>query len=58
VLEYFAAVALDVEGTVTQMADERDRRLAQVDAKLAQVRKVQAEASVRPGGWMRSCGKA
>jgi Recombinase/Recombinase zinc beta ribbon domain len=44
VLEYFAQVALDVEGTVAQIADERDRRLAECDAKLAQARKVQAEA--------------
>jgi hypothetical protein len=31
-------VALDVEGTVTQIADERDRRLADCDARLARAR--------------------
>ena len=31
VLEYFAQVALDVEGTVAQLTGERDRRLAEVD---------------------------
>jgi hypothetical protein len=45
VLAYFEQVALDVEGTVVQIADERDRRLAECDAKLAQARKVQAEAA-------------
>jgi DNA invertase Pin-like site-specific DNA recombinase len=44
VLEYFAQVALDVEGTIHAIADERDRRLADVDAKLAQARKVVADA--------------
>jgi site-specific DNA recombinase len=44
VLAYFEQVALDVTGTVEQLAGERDRRLAECDAKLAQARKVQAEA--------------
>ena len=44
VLNYFEQVALDAEGTVVQIADERDRRLAECDAKLAQARKVQAES--------------
>jgi len=44
VLEYFAAVALDVEGTVAQLAGERNRRLGEVDAKLAQARGVEADA--------------
>ena len=47
VLEYFAQVALDLEATVAQMAGERDRRLDEVDAKLAQARSVQAEADRR-----------
>jgi hypothetical protein len=45
VLAYFEQIALDVEGTVTQIADERDRRLAECDAKLAQARKVEAESA-------------
>jgi Recombinase zinc beta ribbon domain/Recombinase len=47
VLEYFTQVALDVEGTVAQLTGERDRRLAEVDAKLAQARSVQAEAEAQ-----------
>jgi hypothetical protein len=44
VLEYFAQVALDVEGTLDQLTGERDRRLAELDAKLAHAQRVQAEA--------------
>ena len=44
VLDYFEQVALDVEGTIAQLTGERDRRLAELDAKLAQARKVEAEA--------------
>ncbi len=44
-LAYFEQIALDVEGTVTQIADERDRRLAECDAKLSQARKVEVEAA-------------
>ena len=40
-----SSIALDVEGTVGQLADERDRRLAEVDARLAQARSIQAEAA-------------
>ena len=39
-----SSMALDMEGTVGQLADERDRRLAEVDAQLAQARSIQAEA--------------
>ena len=42
VLNYFEQVALDVNGTVEQLAVERNRQLAEVDAKLTQARKVQA----------------
>ena len=45
VLNYFEQIALDVEGTVTQIADERDRRLGECDARLAQARKVAADAA-------------
>jgi site-specific DNA recombinase len=44
VLEYFRLVALDVEGTCAQLAGERDRRLAEVDARGGRARKVLAEA--------------
>jgi site-specific DNA recombinase len=44
VMEYFAAVALDVEGTVAQLTDERDRRLAELDERLAVVRSREREA--------------
>jgi recombinase-like zinc beta ribbon protein/recombinase len=44
VLEYFAQVALDVEGTLDQLTGERDRRLAELDVKLAHAQRVQAEA--------------
>jgi DNA invertase Pin-like site-specific DNA recombinase len=44
VLEYFTLVALDVEGTIEQLTGERDRRLAEIDAKLAQAHSVQADA--------------
>jgi site-specific DNA recombinase len=44
VLDYFTKVALNVDGTVAQIAGERNRRLAEVDAKLAQARKVAAGA--------------
>ena len=43
-LNYFEQVALDVNGTVEQLAVERNRQLAEVDAKLTQARKVQADA--------------
>jgi Recombinase/Recombinase zinc beta ribbon domain len=45
VLSYFEQVALDVEGTITQLADERDRRLADCDARLIQARKVAADSA-------------
>ena len=44
VLEYFTQVALDIEGTVAQLAGERDRRLADLDTKLEHARRVQADA--------------
>jgi hypothetical protein len=37
-------VALDVEETIAQIAGERDRRLADVESRLAQARQVQREA--------------
>jgi hypothetical protein len=44
VMEYFAAVALDVEGTVAQLTGERDRRLAELDERLVAARKREREA--------------
>jgi Recombinase/Recombinase zinc beta ribbon domain/Resolvase, N terminal domain len=44
VLNYFEQVALDVEGTIEQLTGERDRRLADCDARLVQARKVHADA--------------
>jgi site-specific DNA recombinase len=38
-LRYFSEVALDVEGTIRQLAEEQDRRRAEVRGRLAQVRK-------------------
>jgi site-specific DNA recombinase len=44
VMEYFAQVALDVEGTVAQLTGERDRRLAELDERLAGARKRERDA--------------
>ena len=44
VFEYFRTIALDVEGTIAQLAGERDRRLADVESRLAQARTVQRDA--------------
>jgi Recombinase zinc beta ribbon domain/Recombinase len=44
VMEYFAAVALDVEGTVAQLTGERDRRLAELDERLVAAREREREA--------------
>jgi site-specific DNA recombinase len=44
VMEYFAAVALDVEGTVAQLTGERDRRLAELDERLVAARSREREA--------------
>jgi hypothetical protein len=44
VMEYFAQVALDVEGTVAQLTGERDRRLAELDERLVAARKRERDA--------------
>ena len=44
VMEYFARVALDVEGTVAQLTGERDRRLAELDERLVGARKRERDA--------------
>jgi hypothetical protein len=43
-MEYFAQVALDVEGTVAQLTGERDRRLAELDERLVAARRREREA--------------
>lgn len=40
VLEYFAQVGLDIDATIDQLHGERDRRLADVDRRLAHARSV------------------
>jgi Recombinase zinc beta ribbon domain len=44
VMEYFANVALDVHGTMAQLTDERDRRLAELDERLVAARQRERKA--------------
>ena len=44
VMEHFAQLALDVEGTVAQLTGERDRRLAELDQRLVAARKRERDA--------------
>jgi hypothetical protein len=59
VMEYFATVALDVEGTVAQLTGERDRRLAELDERLAWARKRERDADAERSwpGATRCCAK-
>jgi site-specific DNA recombinase len=47
VLEYFRSVALDVEGTVAQLAAEYDRRLGDVQERLKRARQAQFDAELQ-----------
>jgi site-specific DNA recombinase len=44
VLAYFENVGLDMDATLAEVTGERDRRLAVIDVKLTQARKVMADA--------------